>query len=93
VSLRVVWTSQFKKDYKLAMKRGLAIEELDDAIRLLANDGKLPSKYLDHALGGDWKGFRECHIAPDWLLIYAIENKMLVLTLTRTGTHSDLFQK
>jgi len=93
LSLNVVWTTQFKKDYKLAVKRGMPIQELDDAIRLLASDGKLPEKYLDHPLGGDWKGFRECHIKPDWLLIYAIENQLLVLTLSRTGTHSDLFQK
>lgn len=93
MSLNVVWTSQFKKDYKLAMKRGLNMEELDNAIRLLAENGALPAKYLDHTLSGDWKGFHECHIAPDWLLIYAIENQMLVLTLSRTGTHSDLFRK
>ena len=93
MSIKVVWTAQFKKDYKLAMKRGLAIDELDAVIRLLANEGQLPPKYLDHPLGGDWKGFRECHIAPDWLLIYAIEKNILVLTLARTGTHSDLFKK
>ena len=93
MSLNVVWTNRFKKDYKLAMKRGLATEELDRAIRLLAREGKLPERYLDHPLGGDWKGFRECHIQPDWLLIYAIENNILVLTLSRTGTHSDLFGK
>lgn len=93
MSLNVVWTNRFKKDYKLAMKRGLAMEELDRAIRLLAREGKLPERYLDHPLGGDWKGFRECHIQPDWLLICAIENNILVLTLARTGTHSDLFGK
>ena len=93
MSLNVVWTNRFKKDYKLAVKRGLAIEELDNAIRLLAKDGKLPEQYHDHPLDGDWKGFRECHIEPDWLLIYAIENNILVLTLSRTGTHSDLFNK
>ena len=93
MSLNVVWTNRFKKDYKLAMKRGLATEELDRASRLLSREGKLPERYLDHPLGGDWKGFRECHIQPDWLLIYAIENNILVLTLARTGTHSDLFGK
>ena len=93
MSLNVVWTNRFKKDYKLAIKRGLAMEELDRAIRLLAREGKLSERYLDHPLGGDWKGFRECHIQPDWLLICAIENNILVLTLARTGTHSDLFGK
>ena len=91
MSLQVVWTSQFKKDYKQAVKRGLNIELLDNAIRLLAKDGALPTEYRDHALSNNWKGFRECHIAPDWLLIYAIQNGTLTLTLSRTGTHSDLF--
>ena len=93
MSLKVQWTSQFKKDYKLAMKRGLKIEALDDTIRMLANEMTLPPKYRDHALTGDYKGFRECHIEPDWLLVYAIENHLLTLTLSRTGTHSDLFNK
>ena len=87
----VVWTNQFKKDYKLAMKRGLNMELLDNAIRILASGEVLPAKYSDHALTGNWKGYRECHIQPNWLLIYRIENDMLVLTLQRTGSHSDLF--
>ena len=91
MSLQVVWTSQFKKDYKQAIKRNLNIELLDNVIRLLAKDGTLPVEYKDHALSSNWKGFRECHIAPDWLLIYAIQNGTLTLTLSRTGTHSDLF--
>ena len=91
MSLQVVWTSQFKKDYKQAIKRGLNIELLDNAIRILAKDGTLPAEYRDHALSNNWKGFRECHISPDWLLIYAIQNGTLTLTLSRTGTHSDLF--
>ena len=91
MSKRVIWTSLFKKDYKLAIKRGLPIKELDNVIRLLAEDAPLPAKYKDHELSGIWKGFRECHIQPDWLLIYKILANKLVLSLTRTGSHSDLF--
>lgn len=91
--LDIVWTTQFKKDYKQAMKRHLDIDLLDDIIRALANSKMLPNKNKDHALTGDWVGHRECHIQPDWLLIYRIENDLLVLTLSRTGTHSDLFGK
>ena len=93
MSLQVQWTTQFKKDYKLAIKRNRNIDVLDDAIRLLANEIPLPQKYCDHALTGNFKGFRDCHIEPDWLLIYAVENNILTLTLSRTGTHSDLFDK
>ena len=86
-------TSQFKKDYKLAMKRGLKISLLDEVIALLSEGEELPEKYRDHALIGNWLGHRECHILPDWLLIYRIENDVLVLTLSRTGSHSDLLDK
>lgn len=86
-------TTQFKKDYKLAIKRHMKMELLDQIIELLAMGEPLPEQNHDHALSGDWVGHRECHILPDWLLIYRIENDMLVLTLTRTGTHSDLFGK
>ncbi|MDE7062103.1 MAG: type II toxin-antitoxin system YafQ family toxin [Lachnospiraceae bacterium] len=86
-------TTQFKKDYKLAMKRGLQIELLEDVITTLAMGTTLPDKNKDHALTGNWAGHRECHILPDWLLVYRIENDVLVLTLSRTGTHSDLFGK
>ena len=89
----IIWTSKFKRDYKLAMKRNLNIDLLDDAIRILASGSTLPESYNDHMLSGDWKGYRECHIQPDWLLIYCIEDNNLVLVLTRTGTHSDLFGK
>lgn len=89
----IVWTSRFKKDYKLAMKRHLNIDLLDDIIRTLSRDESLPEQNKDHALTGDWVGHRECHIQPDWLLIYRIEDDVLVLTLARTGTHSDLFGK
>ena len=91
MSKQIIWSSQFKKDYKLAMKRGLPIEELDNAIRLLAEDDPLPEKYKDHDLSGNWKGFRECRIQPIWLLIYRVFNNNLILSLARTGSHSDLF--
>lgn len=92
-NLDIIWTSQFKKDYKLAMKRHLDIELLDDVIRKLAARQELPDKNRDHVLSGNWSGYRECHIQPDWLLIYRIEDDLLILTLARTGTHSDLFAK
>lgn len=89
----IIWTNQFKKDYKMAMKRHLKIEFLDDIIRKLSNGEELSKNNNDHALTGNWIGYRECHIQPDWLLVYRIENDLLVLTLSRTGTHSDLFGK
>ena len=89
----VKYTTQFKKDFKLAMKRGLKIKLLEEVITSLAAGEPLDDKYRDHALSGNWAGFRECHVLPDWLLIYRVENDVLVLTLARTGTHSDLFGK
>ena len=86
-------TSQFKKDYKLAKKRGLDVSLLENVVTLLAIGEALPESNRDHALTGNWKEYRECHVLPDWLLIYRIEDDVLVLTLTRTGTHSDLFGK
>ena len=87
----IVWTSQFKKDYKLAMKRNLDITLIDDCIRKLGAREALAPKYRDHDLSGNWIGHRECHIQSDWLLIYRIEDDDLILVLTRTGTHSNLF--
>jgi len=89
--LKVQWTNRFKKDYKQCLNRGMDIGLLDSTIRQLAETGTLPPEYRDHKLSGEWEGFRECHIRPDWLLIYAIQNDVLVLTLARTGSHSDLF--
>ena len=83
-------TTQFKKDYKLAIKRGLKIDLLKAVVAALAMGETLPEKNRDHALTGNWVGHRECHILPDWLLIYRIEDDVLVLTLARTGSHSDL---
>ena len=84
-------TSQFKKDYKRSIKRGLPIDKLDKAIELLSENGFLPLEYNDHPLIGNKKGLRECHLEPDWLLVYRIDHGILVLVLTSTGTHSDLF--
>ena len=89
----VAWTGQFKKDYKLARKRNLKIELLDEIIRKLSRGEVLSQENRDHALSGNWSGYRECHVQPDCLLIYRIEEGLLILTLTRTGTHSDLFGK
>ena len=86
-------TNQFKKDFKLAMKRGLNIDLLETVIATLALGEPLPDKNKDHALTGNGIGHRECHILPDWLLIYRIEEEVLILTLARSGTHSDLFGK
>lgn len=93
MKLSIVWTTQFKKDYKLAMKRHMNIELLDDIIRILSRGEKLPEKNKDHGLAGNWTGYRECHILPDWLLVYRIDNDVLLLTLVRSGSHSDLFGK
>ena len=89
----IVWTTQFKKDYKLALKRNMDIELLDNIIRALSRGEILSEKNKDHSLSGDWVGHRECHIQPDWLLVYRIDDDVLVLTLSRTGTHSDLFNR
>ena len=78
---------------KVAIKRGLQIELLETVIETLAMGNTLPPENRDHDLTGNWRGHRECHIQPDWLLIYRIEGDVLVLTLSRTGTHSDLFGK
>ena len=84
-------TTQFKRDLKTIQKRGYDLEQLTDIIQLLANGQKLPLKNRDHALSENFSSCRECHIAPDWLLIYEIIENDLILYLTRTGTHSDLF--
>jgi mRNA interferase YafQ len=89
----VKYTSQFKKDFKLAIKRGRKIELLEEVIETLAMGEVLPEKNKDHMLTGNWSGHRECHVLPDWLLIYRIEDEALILTLTHTGSHADLFGK
>ena len=91
--LKIVRTNRFKKDIKIAIKRKLNLNELDYVISKLANQETLEEKYKDHALSGDYKDFRECHIKPDWLLIYNIKGSELVLLLFATGSHSELFDK
>lgn len=84
-------SGRFKKDLKIMAKRGYNINLLTKVIKILASGSPLPEKYRDHTLTGNWITYRECYITPDWLLIYKIHENILVLTLTRTGSHSDLF--
>lgn len=84
-------TGQFKKDLKLAKKQGKNLDKLFDVVERLANGEVLEAKYRDHDLSGDYKGCRECHIDPDWLLIYEFFDDVLVLLLNRVGSHSELF--
>ena len=91
MKLEIVPSNQFKKDLKLVQKRGLDLSKLSNVISTLANGEPLDQKFKDHPLIGDYNGFRECHIAPDWLLVYKIDNGKLLLFLARTGSHSDLF--
>ena len=90
---QVKFTTAYKKSYKLMQKRGLDMTALDNVVDTLRQGKTLDEKYRDHALAGNFIGFRECHIKPDWLLIYLIENNILTLTLVDTGSHSDLFKK
>ncbi len=89
--LTIKYQSTFKKDYKRIKKRGYDTRLLEKVITILAEGKPLPLEYRDHPLSGDYIGCRECHIAPDWLLVYEIVERDLLLYLTRTGTHSDLF--
>jgi len=89
--LTIKYQSAFKKDYKRIKKRGYDTRLLEKVIDLLATEKPLPAAYKDHSLNGDYKGCRECHITPDWLLVYEIMEKELFLYLMRTGTHSDIF--
>ena len=84
-------TSQFRKDLKRMVKRRVDIDLLDEIIQTLREQKPLDPKYRDHELAGDFAGFRECHIQPDWLLIYLKDGENLILTAARTGSHSDLF--
>ncbi len=88
---QIEMSTKFKKDYKLILKRGYNKNLLQEVIVMLSNGEELPAKYKDHSLTGNYVGYRECHITPDWLLIYKVEESLLILALTRTGTHSDLF--
>ena len=86
-------TSTFDREYKKIKKRGYDISKLEHVVEHLLHGETLPEKYQDHALTGNWKGYRECHVQADWLLIYQIVEERLILSLVRTGTHSDLFKK
>ena len=89
--LKIRYSAKFKKDYKAAIKRGYDIKQLQTVLDILIEEKPLPVKHKDHLLGGNYADHRECHLSPDWLLIDKIEKDILTLTLTRTGTHSDLF--
>ena len=91
MTLSVRHTSAFKRDYKRLLKRGFPLAKLHAVVAKLRNGEELPPANRDHALSGEWATHRECHIAPNWLLIYQIHEGILVLELTRTGSHSDLF--
>ena len=87
---QIHWTNQFKKDYKLAQKQGKDLDALKEVVSILAADEKLPPKFKDHPLRGEWLHHRDCHIKPDWILIYRIDGNFLILE--RMGSHSELFR-
>lgn len=89
--LELKTSTKFRKDYKRIKKRGYNLSLLQEVLDKLCAEETLEEKYRDHALTGSYKGFRECHIQPDWLLIYAISEEELILVASRTGTHADLF--
>ena len=89
--LKIEYSKRFKKDFQNMLKRGVKTDKFEYVLGELVNERALPAQYRDHALKGVYDGFWECHINPDWLLIYRIENDKLLLSLVRTGTHSDLF--
>ena len=89
--LDLATTTQFRKDLKRIRKRGYDLSKLDCILQKLRAEEPLPEQNRDHDLIGDYKGFRECHIEPDWLLVYAVDKEKIILTASRIGTHSDLF--
>ena len=89
--LTIRYETSFKKDFKRIVKLGYDVRLLEKVIEILVNEKPLPEQYKDHSLNGEYRTCRECHITPDWLLIYKINGEELILYLTRTGTHSDLF--
>lgn len=91
--LELKQTSNFKKDLRRMVKRGADLNLLNEVVEKLLRQEPLSEKYHDHPLTGNWSGYRDCHIEPDWVLIYRVEKEALVLLATRTGTHSDLFDK
>ena len=89
--LTPVWSGRFKRDVRLAVRRGKDIDKLKNVLLLLIEGQQLPARFKDHPLRGDWSGFRDLHIEPDWLLLYRIEGNEL--QLARTGSHADLFNQ
>ena len=89
---RLKFTSSFKKGYKRIQKRGADMSKLDEVVDKLRQGKSLPERNFDHVLKGKFAAFRECHISPDWLLVYLIEDDILTLTLVETGTHADVFK-
>ena len=89
----VKFTNQFKRDLKLAKKQNKDLDKLFEVVNILADGGTLDARYCDHDLSGIYRGTRECHIEPDWLLVYEIRDEVLVLMLYRLGTHAELFKK
>ncbi len=89
--LKIRYEKNFKKDFKRVKKRGYDTKLFEDVVTMLAEQKNLPKKYHEHNLVGKYSGCKECHITPDWLLIYRIDETELILILARTGTHSDLF--
>ena len=90
--LDLAYTAQFKKDVKCKRRQGADLKKLDAVITVLRKGEKLPERLHDHPLVGNKKGHRECHVEPDWLLVYRVDAKRLVLTAVRTGSHADLFE-
>ena len=90
--MKIEKTAQFRRDLRRIVRQGYDVAEMDAIVNRLAAGLPLDKKYRDHALTGNWQGFRECHIQPDWLLVYFVDGGKLILTLSRTGSHSDLFQ-
>ena len=90
--MKIEKTAQFRRDLRRIVRQGYDVAEMDVIVDRLAAGLPLDKKYRDHALTGNWQGFRECHIQPDWLLVYFVDGGKLILTLSRTGSHSDLFQ-
>ena len=89
--LALIQTSKFKQDYKRMVKQGRNLSLLKDVIEVLQRREPLNVRHLDHPLTGNWRGFRECHVENDWILVYRVHNKELLLTLSRTGSHSEVF--
>ena len=89
---KIKTTNTFEKDFVKCLKRNLDVNELGEVLEILEVSGKLPRKYKSHFLSGKFSGYLECHIKPDWLLIWRQNNKTKIIELARTGTHSDLFK-